>query len=103
MKVMDHNCTVLSHPVLPMYDKVHEYVKVNLLVCFQGYYGIAVGKAQQTAKTEIEKLKVCIQQTRIEHTYCVRCLFQLFDMKLEDAVKEAAKMYVFELTDDDFY
>ncbi|CAF5198689.1 unnamed protein product [Rotaria magnacalcarata] len=25
-----------------------------------GYYGIAVGKAQQTAKTEIEKLKVCI-------------------------------------------
>ncbi len=26
----------------------------------QGYYGIAVGKAQQTAKTEIEKLKVGI-------------------------------------------
>lgn len=25
---------------------------------FQAYHGIAVGKAQQTAKTEIEKLKV---------------------------------------------
>ena len=25
---------------------------------FQGYYGCAVGKAKQAAKTEIEKLKV---------------------------------------------
>lgn len=31
--------------------------KINQLI-LQGYYGIAVGKAQQTAKTEIEKLKV---------------------------------------------
>jgi len=38
-----------------------------------GYYGIAVGKAQQTAKTELEKLK-------------------LSELKLEDAVKEAAKI-----------
>ncbi|CAF0775651.1 unnamed protein product [Didymodactylos carnosus] len=38
-----------------------------------GYFGCAVGKAQQTAKTEIEKLK-------------------LNDMKLEDGIKEAAKI-----------
>lgn len=38
-----------------------------------GYHGIAIGKAQQTAKTEIEKLK-------------------LSELKLEDAVKEAAKI-----------
>jgi len=37
------------------------------------YLGIAVGKAQQTAKTELEKLK-------------------LSELKLEDAVKEAAKI-----------
>jgi len=29
-----------------------------LSVLFQGYYGCAIGKAKQAAKTEIEKIKV---------------------------------------------
>ena len=41
----------------------------------QGYYGAAIGKAKQSAKTEIEKLK-------------------MQDMTCEQIVKEAAKMSV---------
>ena len=41
----------------------------------QGYYGAAVGKGKQVAKTEIEKLK-------------------LSEMTVREAVKEAARMYV---------
>ena len=42
---------------------VHVYMYNYLLnyyccVTVQGYYGCAVGKAKQAAKTEIEKLKV---------------------------------------------
>jgi 20S proteasome subunit alpha 7 len=44
----------------------------------QGYYGCAIGKAKQTAKTEIEKLK-------------------MKDMTMKDLVKEVAKMYVFQV------
>lgn len=39
----------------------------------QGYYGCAIGKAKQTAKTEIEKLK-------------------MKDMTMQDLVKEVARM-----------
>ena len=47
----------------------------EFLVMFslQGYYGCAVGKAKQAAKTEIEKLK-------------------LADMTCRELVKEAARM-----------
>ena len=45
----------------------------KLLVYFQGYFGCAVGKAKQAAKTEIEKLK-------------------LADMTSKELVKEAARM-----------
>jgi len=34
----------------------------------QGYYGCAVGKAKQAAKTEIEKLKVTIVATNFSST-----------------------------------
>lgn len=42
-------------------------------IFLQGYYGCAVGKAKQAAKTEIEKLK-------------------LTDMTCKELVKEAARM-----------
>ena len=32
---------------------------LNVFLSFQGYYGCAIGKAKQAAKTEIEKIKVC--------------------------------------------
>ena len=32
--------------------------KSNWTILFQGYFGCAVGKAKQSAKTEIEKLKL---------------------------------------------
>lgn len=41
----------------------------------QGYFGCAVGKAKQAAKTEIEKIK-------------------LGDMTCQELVKEAARVYV---------
>jgi hypothetical protein len=47
--------------------------KCFIYLCVQGYYGCAVGKAKQAAKTEIEKLK-------------------LADMTCKDLVKEAARM-----------
>ena len=31
----------------------------NCMFTVQGYFGCATGKARQSAKTEIEKLKVC--------------------------------------------
>ena len=49
------------------------YFFVN--ICFQGYFGAAIGKAKQNAKTEIEKLK-------------------LKDLTCRQLVKEAAKMLV---------
>lgn len=45
----------------------------TFLVYSQGYFGCAVGKAKQTAKTEIEKLK-------------------LADMTVKDLVLTAGKM-----------
>lgn len=55
------------------------YMIFCLYVCLfhcclsQGYYGCAIGKAKQTAKTEIEKLK-------------------MKDMTMQDLVKEVARM-----------
>jgi 20S proteasome subunit alpha 7 len=49
------------------------YSECYIFVCFQGYFGCAVGKAKQAAKTEIEKLK-------------------LPDMTCKELVKEAARM-----------
>lgn len=46
----------------------------TLFVLFQGYFGCAIGKAKQTAKTEIEKLN-------------------LKTMTCKELIKEAAKMY----------
>jgi len=47
--------------------------KCHIFIYFQGYFGCAVGKAKQAAKTEIEKLK-------------------LADMTCKELVKEAARM-----------
>jgi hypothetical protein len=49
------------------------YCKCYIFIYFQGYFGCAVGKAKQAAKTEIEKLK-------------------LADMTSKELVKEAARM-----------
>lgn len=48
-------------------------LKCYIYISLQGYYGCAVGKAKQAAKTEIEKLK-------------------LADMTCKELVKEAARM-----------
>lgn len=45
----------------------------GLILLLQSYFGCAVGKAKQAAKTEIEKLK-------------------LADMTVKELVKEAARM-----------
>ena len=52
---------------------IHIYSKRYIFIYFQGYFGCAVGKAKQAAKTEIEKLK-------------------LADMTCKELVKEAARM-----------
>jgi len=52
---------------------IYIYSKHYIFISFQGYFGCAVGKAKQAAKTEIEKLK-------------------LADMTCKELVKEAARM-----------
>ena len=47
---------------------------LRLCVCLQGYYGCAVGKAKQAAKTEIEKLKVCRALTSPIRTMIMSCI-----------------------------
>lgn len=52
---------------------MHSNSNCYIFIYFQGYFGCAVGKAKQAAKTEIEKLK-------------------LADMTCKELVKEAARM-----------
>lgn len=75
------------------------------LFCFiKGYWGCAIGKAKQAAKTEIEKLQV---RTLLEPSFlrqgkillnCLTLIFvcycyqQMKDMTCRELVKEVAKM-----------
>jgi hypothetical protein len=65
--------------LLPCTGKCHSccvkgmYSKCYLFIYFQGYFGCAVGKAKQSAKTEIENLK-------------------LSDITCKELLKEAARM-----------
>lgn len=52
----------------------------------QGYFGCAIGKGKQAAKTEIEKLKV------IKAFVNDLNFLQLEELTCREAIKEAAKM-----------
>lgn len=65
-----HACV---HNLCLIYSKKTLHVSYIIKITFQGFFGCAVGKAKQNAKTEIEKLK-------------------LKDLSCKDLVKEAAKM-----------
>lgn len=64
---------------------VHVWAVTNF-VCVQGYWGCAIGKAKQAAKTEIEKLQVTFnvlflslnQSLFTFYLYVVRCLINVF-------------------------
>lgn len=92
-------CKAVSQCVVPVCDQY---------VFAQGYWGCAIGKAKQAAKTEIEKLQVR-HRIRInthqprwwsvgmglfsEARVCL-CVFQMKDMTCRELVKEVAKMWV---------
>jgi len=65
---------------------------------FQGYWGCAIGKAKQAAKTEIEKLQVSdlirseVITDRWNRVLIVCLLSQMKDMSCRELVKEVAKM-----------